>query len=142
MVDSVMAFGFDPTLSAFLRAMGVSEQDIYAQTRQQTDMAANAFDRQLPVFAEQARKAVESVSNDAESRGVYRSGATLVNMTRARTDVLAQQEEARQQMLDAQASLRLDAARQVAELRRRAAEEELAARTRQAEGAARSSYGA
>lgn len=131
----------DPTLSAFLRSMGVSEQDIYARQRQQQLLSENAFNRQLPVFAEQERSAVQGVLNDAEGRGVLQSGVTFQNATRARNNVLQQREIARGNMMDEQARYNLDAVSQVAELRRRQAEAQFEAMTRQGQAGAESAYG-
>lgn len=132
---------FDPALSAFMRAMGVAEQDVYATARQQGDLAERQFTRQIPTFEDETRLAVQGVDDDFEARGVYRSGARLVKGNEARIGGLRRQEEARAQMLDARSAYNLDAARKVADIRRSGAESGLEARTRMSEGAARSAYG-
>lgn len=137
-----MAFGFDPTYSAFLRSMGVDEQNVYAQARQQSQFAQNSFDRQLPVLQEQQRVAVEGVRNDAESRGVLAGGTAAQNMNYANINALRDQSIARGALIDQQAQYSLDAEAKVADLRRQRAEAELAARTRTTESQARSVYGA
>lgn len=142
MLKNPGAPSFDPALSAFLRSMGVTEQDIRAQARQQTTMLQNAYDRQVPVFTENLRVATEGVANDAEARGVLASGATALNTTYARNAVLRDQEIARGNMVDAQATVNLDALRRITDVQRRKAEAELEARTRQQQAMAQSAYGA
>lgn len=136
-----MAFGFDPTLSAYLRSMGVDEQNIYADARQQALLSDNSFQRDRLNLAEQGRQAVENVQNDAETRGVYASGATAVNVNTERVNTARAIEGARGASADQQAGYMLDAARRVAELRRQAAEQEILARTRQSEVGAQAVYG-
>lgn len=136
-----MAFGYDSTLAAFLRQMGVGEQAIYAESRQRADQAQRQYDRSIPMWAEQERSAVQNVENDAEARGVYASGATARNVGYARNDVAMRQNEALASMRDSQDTYALDAARRIADLRRQAAEQELAARSAAAVRSAQSAYG-
>jgi hypothetical protein len=136
-----MAFGFDSALSAFLRQMGVQEQGIYAEARQRSDVAQRQYARSIPMYQEQEREAVENVQNDAEARGVYRSGATARNTALARNAVALRQNEALALSQDAQDAYALDAARRIADLRRQTAEQELAARSNAALKAASSAYG-
>lgn len=136
-----MAFGFDPTTSAFLRTMGVQEANIYAESRARTNIAQRGYARTIPIFAERSRAAQQGVKDDAETRGVYSSGATAIGVARARAGVQAEQSEARAQASDTGISYGLDAARRVAELRQRGLEASLAGRTSQATAAARARYG-
>lgn len=136
-----MAFGYDSTLSAFLRQMGVAEQGIYAESRQKADQAQRQYQRSIPMYQEQEREAVEKAQNDAEVRGVYRSGAMLRNTAIARNAVALRQNEALALAQDAQDAYALDAARRIADLRRQTAEQELAARSSGALKAATSAYG-
>ncbi len=136
-----MAFGYDTTLAAYLRQMGSQEQGILAEQRQRTDQSSRQYARSVPAFQEQERQAVEGVQDDAESRGVYRSGATVRNTALARYGVSLRQNEALAQSQDAQDTYALGAARQIALLRQNTAEEELDARRRQAIAGAVSTYG-
>ncbi len=136
-----MAFGFDSTLSAFLRQMGVGEQAIYAEARQRADQAQRQYARSIPQWQNQEREAVEEVQDNAEARGVYRSGATVRNVALARNEVALRQNEALALSQDAQDAYALDAARRIADLRRQTAEQELAARTNGALRSATSVYG-
>lgn len=132
---------FDPQLSAFMRAMGVQEQQIRADARQRSNLAARQVSRQLPAFDIRADREAEAIAGDAESRGVYRSGATVRSLMRSRSDIERERNETLAQLRDTQTGIQLDAASQVAALRRARAEAELDARTRQTERAAQSSYG-
>lgn len=87
------AFGYSPALSAYLRQMGVEEQNIYAETRIQNDLARRQYDRTIPEWQERTRAAGQSVLDNAEARGVYRSGAAVEGAARARADVTRQQQE-------------------------------------------------
>jgi hypothetical protein len=136
-----MAFGYDSTLSAFLRQMGVDEQGIYAESRQRADVAKRQYERSIPMYQEQEREAVEKVEDSAEARGVYRSGATIRNVALARNAVALRQNEALALSQDAESAYALDAARRIAALRRQTAEQELAARSGAALKAATSVYG-
>lgn len=136
-----MAFGYDSTVSAYLRQMGVDEQNLYSEARGQADQARRQYQRSLPAWAEQERSAVEGVENDAEARGVYASGATARNVALARNAVALRQNEALALSQDAQTTYALDAARRLAELRRQAAEQILAGRTAATVAASTSAYG-
>lgn len=134
-------FGFDPALSAFLRAQGVAEQSVYATARQKQDLAQRQLDRSMPEWQDRLRQATESTFNEAETRGVRQSGATNRNVSLARAAVQRQVNEARAGTNDTILMSNLDAANQVAGLRQQRAEAELAARTRVTEANARSVYG-
>lgn len=136
-----MAFGYDPTVSAYLRAMGVDEQNLYAQNRESVNLAERQYARSIPMWEEKSRAAVQGVYDDAETRGVYRSGATLRNAARARSNVSMQQSEARASANDQAISSSIDAARQIADLRRKATEQALAGRATAATSAAQARYG-
>lgn len=136
-----MAFGYDSTLAAYLRSMGTQEQGIYAEGRRSADIARRQYERSVPTFMEQERQAVEGVQDDAESRGVYRSGATARNTALARYGVALRQNEALAASQDTQDTFALSTARQIADLRQQTAEQELAARNRQAIAAAMAMYG-
>jgi hypothetical protein len=136
-----MAFGYDSTLAAFLRQMGTQEQTIYSENRHRSGMAQRQYARSVPLFMEQEREAVEGVQNDAEARGVYRSGATVRNTALARNQVAMRQQEALASSQDQQDTYALEAARQIAGLRQSAAEQELEARRRQSIAGANATYG-
>jgi len=136
-----MAFGIDPTTSAYLRTMGVQEQNIYAESRQRSNMAERGYTRTLPMWDERTRAATQGVYDDAETRGVLNSGATLRNAARARAGVQAEQGESLAQANDTAVSYGLDAARRIAELRQRQLEAALAGRTAQASASAQAQYG-
>jgi hypothetical protein len=121
--------------------MGVDEQNIYAGNRQQINFAERQYARQIPMWEEKSRAAVQGVYDDAESRGVYRSGATLRNAARARSNVAMEQGEARASAADQTLAYGLDAARQIAEMRRKATEQALAGRASAATSAAQARYG-
>lgn len=136
-----MAFGYDSTLAAFMRQMGVNEQDIYAESRERADMAKRQYERSLPMWAEETRTAVKGVDDDAQARGVYASGNRLRDSAYAQYGVALRQNEALAMSQDQQTSYALDAARRIADLRRQAAEQELAARSAAAVKSAASTYG-
>lgn len=136
-----MAFGFDPTYSAFLRSMGVDEQNAYDQANQQSQFAQNSYDRQLPILQEQQRVAVQNAQNDAETRGVYNSGEMAQNVNYANLGALRNQAVAAGSLQDQQAQYALNAAATVADLRRQQQEAELQARLRVNENQAKSVYG-
>lgn len=136
-----MAFGYDSALAAFLRQMGVEEQNILAESRLRSEISGRQYTRSIPVFENQEREAVEAVQGDAEDRGVYRSGATVRNTALARNEVALRQQEALASSQDQQDIYALEAARQISGLRRSAAEQELQARTRQTIAGAQSAYG-
>lgn len=121
--------------------MGVDEQNIYAGNRQQVNFAERQYARQIPMWEEKSRAAVQGVQDDAETRGVYRSGAMLRNAARARSNVSMEQGEARASANDQAISYGLDAARQIAEMRRKATEQALAGRANAATSAAQARYG-
>ena len=121
--------------------MGVDEQNLYAQNREGVNFAERQYARTVPMWEEKSRAAVQGVYDDAETRGVYRSGATLRNAARARSNVAMEQGEARASANDQAISSSLDAARQIAEMRRKASEQALAGRGSAAEAAARARYG-
>lgn len=134
-------FGYSPALAAYLRQMGVEEQNIYAEQRIQSDMARRQYARTLPDWQERIRAAGQNVMDDAESRGVYRSGATAEGVARATAQVGREQQEALAQVGDTQTAFALDAARRIADIRRRNAEQTLSDRTAQASAGALATYG-
>lgn len=136
-----MAFGYSPALSAYLRQMGVEEQNIYAETRIQNDLAQRQYDRSVPEWQERTRAAGQSVLDDAEARGVYRAGATIEGAARARAGVTRQQQEQLAQVGDQAISYGLDAARRIAAIRRGNMEQTLADRTNQTISGAAAAYG-
>ena len=121
--------------------MGVDEQNLYAEARGQANQAERQYQRTLPMWAEQSRAAVQGVYDDAETRGVYRSGATLRNAARARSNVAMEQGEARAQASDTARGYNLDAARRVAEIRRQSSETALGGRATAGSAASRAVYG-
>ena len=124
-----------------MRAMGVEEQLIRAEARQRSNLAERQVHRQLPSFDDRIAREGEAISADAEQRGVFRSGATMRNLARSRTDIEKERAETMAQLRDQVTGIHLDAASQVARLRRGRAEAELEGRTRQTERAAQASYG-
>lgn len=136
-----MAFGYSPALAAYLRQMGVEEQNIYAEQRIQTDLAKRQYDRSLPEWAERTRAAGQSVLDNAEARGVYRSGATIEGAARARAAVTRQQQEQLAQVGDQSIAYGLDAARRIAAIRRGSTEQILNDRTLQNTAGAAAAYG-
>jgi hypothetical protein len=136
-----MAFGYDPSVSAYLRAMGVDEQNILAGAREQANFAERQYNRTIPMWNEKTRAAVQGVYDDAETRGVYRSGATLRGAARARANVGMEQAEARASANDQGLSYGLDAARRIAEGRRGATEAGLSGRSATAASGAQARYG-
>ena len=121
--------------------MGVDEQNLYAQSRGEVNTAERQYQRSLPMWAERSRSAVQGVYDDAEARGVYRSGATLEDAARARSNVAMQQSEARASANDQAVNYSLEAARRLAEMRRQATEQALAGRGNAATTAAQAAYG-
>lgn len=133
---------FDPALSAFLRTMGVEEQNIRAQARQQGELASRQFTRTASQYDRRIEDDQRAVANDAAARGVFRSGRTAVDLTDARNDIELERAEAQAQVRDQLMALQMDATNRILELRRRAQEEELLGRTRVGERRATSRYGA
>ncbi len=136
-----MAFGYDPQYSAFLRAMGVEEQAIRADARQAGNLARRQFTRQAPRFDDRILREAEGIRNDAETRGVFRSGATVNALARSRGDIELERAEAGAALRDQLQSLQLGAQTRVASLRRQALEGGLEARTRATDRAAQARYG-
>lgn len=121
--------------------MGVEEQAIRAQVRQQGQLASRQVARQSPLFDRRIEREGQSIRNDQESRGVYNSGATVTRLAESRNDVEAERAEVQAALRDQLMSLQTDAATRVASLRRQATEGGLEARTRNTERAAQSRYG-
>ena len=121
--------------------MGVDEQNLYAQSRGEVNTAERQYARTIPMWEERSRAAVQGVYDDAEARGVYRSGATLENAARARSNVAMEQGEARAQANDQAISYSLDAARRIAEMRRQSTETALGGLSNAATAAAQAKYG-
>jgi hypothetical protein len=121
--------------------MGVEEQNIYAETRVQNDLAQRQYDRSIPEWNARLQDAGQTVLNDAEARGVYRSGATIEGAARARAGVARQQQEQLAQVGDQAISYGLDAARRIAAIRRANTEQILNDRTAQTTAGATAAYG-
>lgn len=132
---------FDPTLSAFLRSMGVDEQNIYADARQQGQFADNAFQRSALNLQAQGDQNVQSVQNNAEARGVFASGGTARDVGIQQANTARAIESARGVSQDQQSGYMLAAARRVADLRNQQTQQELDARTRLTQRGAQSAYG-
>ena len=136
------AVPFDPALSAYLRSMGVEEQAIRAQTRQEGELASRNFQRTSGQYDQRIGEAQRNIANDAAERGMFMSGRTAVDLTSARNVVESERAEAQAALRDQLMALQLGATNQILELRRRAQEEELLGRTRVGQRRAESRYGA
>jgi hypothetical protein len=132
---------YDPQLGAFLRAMGVQEQQVRAQGRQQSALASRQVARQNPLFDQRIGDAAQEIGGDAESRGVYRSGSTVTRLADSRNRIEAERNEVQATLRDQLQGIQYDTASRVAELRRQGAEERLSGRSRAGERQAKSVYG-
>ena len=131
----------DPALLAYLRAMGVQEEGIRTGVRQQTRDAVRAWEVQEPLYRENLDAARENISTDWESRGLYRSGATLGSLAGAARDAMRQYLGDRQAVTDAVSGYQRAGASAITRLRQEAIEQELNARRAATERAAQSAYG-
>ncbi|HSH22448.1 MAG TPA: hypothetical protein VK975_00110 [Acidimicrobiales bacterium] len=131
----------DPQLNAYLRSMGVEESGIRTGVRGQVRDAVRAWNVRQPQYREQLDEARQNIANDQESRGVYRSGATVTRQAGATRDMTRQYLADRQAVTDAVAGFQRAGAEAVARLRRERAERELTARQGATERAAQSVYG-
>lgn len=136
-----MAFGFDPTYSAYLRAMGVEEAGIRAQARQQSDAATRQVARQDQQFTRRLEDETRGIGQDFESRGLRGGGAYVSALSRSQSGVASDRNEVQATLRDQLVGFQTDAASQVARLRREGAEKELEGRGRAAESAAIARYG-
>lgn len=132
----------DPTLAAFLRSMGIAENQAWQNANAEALFVRNAYDRQVPVFQEQMRAAEQGITDDAETRGVLASGATATNVATARGNILRQQQIAQGEAGDQYARIQLDAVNKIADIQRQRAEAEMEARLRQSQNLAKNTYGA
>lgn len=131
----------DPALTAYLRAMGVQEEAIRTGVRQQTRDAVRAWEVQEPIYRENLDAARENISTDWESRGLYRSGATLGSLASAARDATRQYLGDRQAVTDAVAGYQRAGASAISRLRQEAIEQELNSRRAATERAAAAAYG-
>lgn len=132
----------DPALNAYLRAMGVEEASIRTGVRQQTRDAVRAWEVRQPLYKENLEEARQGIADDAEARGLYRSGATITRQAAAARDITRQYLGDRQAVTDAAAGFQRAGAEAVARLRRERAEQELSSRRAATERGAAAAYGA
>lgn len=119
----------NPAYLAFLRAQGLEESDAVGEAQTRISALRRGLNMRLPDYAEGEKRGLESVGEDFENRGLFRSGARLVAQQRVSDDqqkaklgdIAGVQDEV------AQTSAAL--ARSVAGLRRARAEQELSYRT-------------
>lgn len=132
---------YDPQLSAFLRAMGLQEQQIRGQARQQGSLASRQVARQNPLFDQRIGDDAQGISDDAEARGMFNSGATVSRLANSRNRIEGERNEVQATLRDQLQAIQYDTAARVSELRRQGAEERLSGRTRAGTQQAQSVYG-
>lgn len=110
-------------MAAFLRTMGVEEQTILGDSRVRSNMAARRLARSEPAYQESVRAAVQGVYDDAETRGVFQSGATAKNAAIARTNLFRNRQEEIAQTRDDATLGNLSDLQRIAGLRQQGVEE-------------------
>ena len=124
----------DPTLAAFLRQMEFDEAGISTSLDRARAQARQSIASQAPLFDQQRTQAQQNVNNNAEARGMFRSGGRITAGAQARDniDINQRQFETNQNQNVVTAEQR--AADSIASLRRQKAEQELASRNRMTQG--------
>jgi hypothetical protein len=124
----------DPAFLAFLRAQGVEESELRSAIATRLGNIQRELARQLPRIGEQEQEAIQRVADAYENRGLYRSGARLVDQARMQREYGYRRSDLERAAMDEQTALAQQLAQQVAAMRRRQAEEDLATRSRLAIG--------
>lgn len=133
-VDPVAAQ--DPDYLAFMRGAGYDETEILAELARKKGALGRQIDRAAPRFADQGRQALTNVQNDFTNRGLFRSGARMVNQVDATNEVRRNQIDFNAGVYEQAGDLQAQAQRDIAERRRQAADQALQGRTNAALAAA------
>lgn len=135
-VDPVAAQ--DPDYLAFMRGAGYSEAEVMADLARRQGQLGRQLDRAAPRFADELRQAETGVKNDFTGRGLYRSGARMVNQVDAGNVVRRNEADFRAGIADQSADMTSDAMKTIAEYRRKAMDQALTSRQTAALNAANS----
>lgn len=112
----------DPTVQAFLRASGLSEQTAANDVARRQAAINTALNTNLDDLAAQGDIARRNIAGNQEARGVYRSGQTLQRTAEQQAAQARQQSALQQNALNQVNDLSGQLAQQVANNQQRAAE--------------------
>lgn len=113
-----MPGGNDPAYLAYMRQLGVDEGNIGLMTGFHADSLQRKLGRALPSYAEQRTNAIRGAGEEAEQRGMFRSGRRITNQAQAGRDVDRERMDFEAGIRDQIGELYLNAAMDVANLRR------------------------
>jgi hypothetical protein len=113
-----------------LRTLGVDEAQAKAQVANKlANLTQDRTDMQ-PIYADRLRTGLQDISNNAESRGMFRSGQRLADQNQFQTDQARSQLGAQNDTALQGDQLSLALAKQIAAGRRDNAEQQVSARGR------------
>lgn len=113
----------DPQFLGFLRGAGIDEANLRAEVARRVGALQREAQNALPDYANQQRDAMENISGDALSRGVFRGGRRLVLQQRATDDIARRRGTMLADNAAQQGDLQSSLAEQVANIRRQTAEQ-------------------
>ncbi|MEM7536261.1 MAG: hypothetical protein AAF639_29020, partial [Chloroflexota bacterium] len=116
--------------AAFLRQMEFDETGIQTALERARTAASSNIASQSPMFDLQRKQAARNIDNEAESRGMFRSGRRLERRSEARDAIDLNQRRFEEGQRNSVLGAEQTAADQIARLRRQRAEQELSARNR------------
>lgn len=131
----------DPEYLAFMRGAGYSEAEVLAELARKQGSMKRQLARAQPRFADELRQAETGVQSDFTNRGLYRSGARMVEQVDAGNRVRRDQLEFNSGISDQMGDLNSAAMRDIAEGRRQAMDMALTSRQTAAINRANSGQG-
>lgn len=123
----------DPEYAAWFRGMQLDESQTQSALAAARDAAMRRIGVQNSMYDTQQKQAEQNVNDNAEARGMYRSGGRLQQLNDTTTEFDRQRAAYNNSVSESLSEAERDAARQLAELRRQNAERVLATRTRMTE---------
>lgn len=123
----------DLSYNSFLRGMGLQQSQINAQTARQKSYLDQQLADQRPLWADQLQTGLKNISDSAEGRGVFRSGARLKDQNDFQANQSQQQTAYENSIQRQQQELGATAQERLMDIARQRADQELAARQRVAQ---------
>lgn len=112
----------DPEYASWFRQMGLRESEAQGALAAAREAALRRVGAQRSMFSEQQRQAVRNVDDNAEARGMFRSGGRLQELSRVGTEFDRQRSAYETSVADSLAEAERNTASQIADLRRQNAE--------------------
>jgi hypothetical protein len=120
----------DPEYASWFRQMGYNESQAQSALAANRDATLRKMGTQLSTYDQQQKQSETNVDDDAEARGMYRSGGRLAKLNDVRTEYDRQRASYSGNVAESLAEDERQSALQLADMRRQNAERILATRTK------------